>query len=130
MRVFKTKAFVRIARKEGISDETLREAVRRAQSGLVDADLGGGVIKQRVARPGQGRSGGFRTLIAFSDGKISVFLYAFPKSDRDNIDKDELASLREIAKAWFEADSKALAKALKDGVVKEIKYDESESKKD
>jgi len=65
LRIFKTKSFVRFARRERISDASLCEAIRRAERGLIDADLGGGVIKQRVARAGQGRSGGFRVLIAY-----------------------------------------------------------------
>ena len=65
MRIFKTRAFGRFVRKERISDAALSEAIGRAARGLVDADLGGHVIKQRVARPGQGRSGGYRTLVAF-----------------------------------------------------------------
>jgi hypothetical protein len=58
--------------------------------GLVDADLGGGVIKQRIARPGQGRSGGFRVLLAYRAEERTVFLYGFAKSERDNVDDDEL----------------------------------------
>jgi hypothetical protein len=64
VRVFKTKAFARFARAQRMSDGSLGEAIRRAERGLIDADLGGGVIKQRVARPGQGRSGGYRVLAA------------------------------------------------------------------
>ena len=72
MRVFKTKGFARFARRERISDANLGEAVRRAERGLVDADLGGGVIKQRVARPGQGKSGGYRVLVAYRAKALSV----------------------------------------------------------
>lgn len=63
MRVFKNAWFDRFARKQGITDEALLEAITRVKRGLIDADLGGGVIKQRVARAGQGKSGGFRTII-------------------------------------------------------------------
>jgi hypothetical protein len=75
----------------------LSQAVARA--GLIDADLGGGVIKQRIARTGQGRSGGYRMLIAYRAGHRAVFLYGFAKRERENIDPDELATLREIAPA-------------------------------
>ena len=68
MRVFKTKPFARFAAKEGIIDAVLRDAIRRAEAGLVDADLGGGVIKQRLARQGQGKSGGFRSIVLFRRG--------------------------------------------------------------
>ena len=92
MRLFKTKSFIRFARRERISDASLREAVQRAERGLVDAELGGGLIKQRVARPGQGRSGGYRVLLAYRVNTLSVFLHDFAKNERDNIDGDELAT--------------------------------------
>lgn len=113
---------MRFARRMRIADANLREAVRRAERGLIDADLGGGVIKQRVARPGQGRSGGFRVLIAYRAKARSVFLFGFAKSERENIEADELATLREIASAWFEADGKMIARALSDGLLQEVDY--------
>jgi hypothetical protein len=114
----------------GISDATLREAIARAERGLVDADLGGGVIKQRVARPGQGRSGGFRVLIAYRAKTRSVFLFGFAKSARGNVEDDELATAREIAKVWFEADSKALTRALAEGIIQEVDNGQEEQKED
>lgn len=120
MRIFTTKAFARFARRERISDRSLVEAVRRARQGLIDADLGGGVIKQRVARPGRGRSSGYRVLIAFRQGVRSVFLYGFAKSDRANIDDDELATARDIAKSWFEASDRQIADAIEQGVIQEL----------
>ena len=72
--------------------ESLCEAVGRANRGLLDADLGGGVIKQRLARRGQGRSGGYRVLIAYRARVRSIFLYGFAKSERENIEEDELAT--------------------------------------
>jgi hypothetical protein len=120
VRIFKTKLFSRFARRERISDASLREAVERAERGLVDADLAGGVIKQRVARPGQGRSGGFRVLLAYRAKTRSVFLFGFAKNVRGNVEDDELATAQEIARVWLEADSKALAKALADGIIQEV----------
>jgi len=93
VRVFKTRGFTRFMRKEGVTDDALCDAVARAERGLIDANLGSGVIKQRVPRPGQGRSGGFRTLIAFKAAERSVFLFGFAKNDQDNIDADELKVL-------------------------------------
>jgi len=90
VQVFKTKDFARFARKEKIDDDALCGGVRRAGRGLIDADLGGGLIKQRVARKGQGRSGGFRTIIAYRSTKRAVFLHGFAKSAKDNISDDEL----------------------------------------
>jgi hypothetical protein len=101
LRVFKTREFVRFARKAGIDDQHLCEAIGRAERGLVDADLGGAVIKQRVARPGQGRSVGFRALIAFRSGTRAIFIYGFAKSDRDNVTDHELAALRRLAEEFL-----------------------------
>lgn len=126
MRVFKTRWFARFARGERISDASLCEAVRRAERGLVDADLGGGVIKQRVARPGQGRSGGYRVLVAYRAKARSVFLFGFAKSARGNVEHDELATARDIAKAWLEADANALSRAIIEGAIQEVAYGEEE----
>jgi hypothetical protein len=98
MRVFKNAWFQKFARKEKISDAALYEAVARAGRGLIDADLGGGVIKQRLARPGEGRSGGYRTLIFFRVGTRAVFAFGFAKSDRDNISAEDEGILRSTAK--------------------------------
>lgn len=122
MRVFKTKGFVRSVRRERISDANLVEAIRRAERGLIDAQLGGGIIKQRVARAGQGRSGGYRVLIAYRHQTLSVFLYGFAKNERDNIDDDELATLRDITKGWLHADPEALSRAIANGLIQEVAY--------
>ncbi len=117
MRVFKTRLFAKFASRERISDASLLQAIERARQGLVDADLGGGVIKQRVARQGQGRSGGYRTLIAYRFGDFAVFLFGFAKNERDNIDNRQLASLQEAAGYWLAADATSLERALKDGIL-------------
>ena len=94
MRIFKNAWFERFARKQEIQDAALREAVRRAERGLVDADLGGGVIKQRVARPGQGRSGGYRTLILYRQAHRAFFVYGIAKSHQANISDEEEAAFK------------------------------------
>ena len=67
---FMIKAFARFAKREGLEDTALCDAVRRARQGLIDADLGGGVIKQRIARKGGGRSGGYRTIMLFRRSEL------------------------------------------------------------
>ena len=124
MRVFKTRRFAQFARRERIADASLREAVQRAARGLIDADLGGGVIKQRVARPGQGRSGGFRVLIAYRAQSRSVFLFGFAKSDLDNVDDDQLETLRDIATDWLRADDAIVGRAVMEGKIVEVPYGE------
>jgi hypothetical protein len=126
LRLFKTKWFVRFARRSRIDDAMLCEAISRAERGLIDADLGGGIIKQRVARPNEGRSGGFRTIVGYRSAERAVFLYAFAKNERDNITSAELESLREIGAAVIRADEQALAAALAEGRLQEIDYDEAE----
>ena len=123
MRLFKTKWFMRYARQEKLEDHSLCDAIERAERGLVDADLGGGIIKQRVARTGQGRSGGYRLLIAYRSGKRAVFLYGFAKSGRDNIEADELETLKEIGVAWLEAKKERLEYAIKEGILSEVNYE-------
>ena len=124
MRAFKTKWFVRFARRERISDAVLRQAVREVQDGRIDAVLGGGVIKQRLARRGGGKSGGFRVLLAYRRNALAVFLYGFAKSERGNIDDDELETLRDIARKWFEANDGQLARAVQAGELEEVEIDD------
>lgn len=98
MRVFKSGWFQKFARKEKISDAMLCEAVARAERGQIDADLGSGLIKQRVARPGAGKSGGFRTLVFFRAQQRAVFAFGFAKSDMANLDDADETYLKKAAK--------------------------------
>lgn len=97
MRVFRNSWFRKFARKQRISDAALCEAIVRIEAGLVDADLGGGLLKQRVAREGHGRSGGFRTLIAFKTDTRAVFVFGFAKSEQANIDAEDERELKKLA---------------------------------
>lgn len=124
MRVFKTKVFSRFAKRERITEKEICEAARRATKGLIDADLGGGVIKQRLARKGQGKSGGFRSIILFQRNEKMFFVYGFAKSDRDNIRKDELMAFRKLADAMFILDNKALVAVMRNGTIMEVRCHE------
>jgi hypothetical protein len=126
VRIFKTKWMVRYARRERIADSSLREAIERAGRGSIDADLGGGIIKQRVARQGQGRSGGYRMLIAYRAGTRAVFLYAFAKNERDNIDPDELLEWREIGTLWLTKREQDIALAIDERELEEVTNGENE----
>lgn len=112
MRFFKNAWFERFARKQSISDKALMEAITRAERGLIDADLGGGVIKQRVARPGQGKSGGFRTIILYRTADRAFFVYGFSKNDRDNIDDDEEVAFKKAAGYVLEISDTHLAELI------------------
>ena len=120
MRTFKTKAFARFADREGMEDAALGEAVRRAGKGLIDADLGGGVIKQRIARKGGGRSGGFRSIVLFRRGELAFFVYGFAKSDRENLRRDELKAFRTLAGEMLKLDEAGLQAALANGTIIEV----------
>ena len=101
MKIYKNAWFAKFARKERIGDAALCDAVDRAGRGLVDADLGGGLIKQRVARDGAGKSGGYRTLIFFRQAERAIFAFGFAKNDRENLSDGELAEFRKAAKEYL-----------------------------
>ncbi len=124
MRIFKNKSFARFARKARIADAALCEAIDNAERGLIDADLGGGVIKQRIARPGKGKSGGFRTIILFRAEARAFFVHGFAKKDQDNIRDDDLAAFKMLAAELMAYDDEALAKAIADGVFMEVMSDD------
>jgi hypothetical protein len=125
VRVFKTRVFARFVRKERIGDGALCEAIARAERGLIDADLGGSVIKQRVARLGQGRSGGFRTIIAFRAAERSVFLFGFAKNEMDNVSDQELRDLKEAAKIYMSLSAGDLDRAVAAGKLLEVDCDDA-----
>ena len=122
MRVFTSKGVKRFARRERITDASLLTAIERAKQGSIDVDLGGGLIKQRVARTGQGRSGGFRLIVAYREADRAVFLYGFAKNDRDNISSEELQTLRTIGANWLAATDKLIDQAVGDGDLQEIAH--------
>ena len=124
MRTFKTKAFARFAQREGIGDRMLCDAVERIAKGLVDADLGGGVIKQRIARKGGGRSGGFRTIVLCRRGDLAFFVYGFAKSARENLRRDELQTFRLLADEYLALDPSSLAAAQAVGAIIEVTCDD------
>ncbi|WP_025733204.1 type II toxin-antitoxin system RelE/ParE family toxin [Carnimonas nigrificans] len=124
MRIFKTRWMARFARRERISDASLREAIARAERGIIDADLGAGLIKQRVARTGQGRSGGYRMIIAYRAEDRAFFLYGFAKNVLDNISNDELLTLRELAADMLARSEAILKQAKEAGELQEIDHGE------
>jgi hypothetical protein len=91
-----------------------------ASRGLVDADLGGGVVKQRIARQGGGKSGGFRTIILFRIGERAFFVHGFAKNEQDNVRDDELAAFKLLAAEMLAYDDAALAKAIANGTLTEV----------
>lgn len=122
MRIFKTKWFTRFASKEDIDDAKLVETVQSIESGLVDADYGGGLIKQRIARDGSGKSGGYRSVVAFRSENRSVFMFAFPKSDQENLTVVEKREYKKAAAIYLGMTESEIQKAIDNGVLIEVEY--------
>lgn len=120
VRIFRNAWFERFARKQRITDAALIDAVRRAERGQVDADLGGGVIKQRVARTGQGKSGGYRTIILYRQERRAFFVFGFAKSEQANIDDDEEAQFKKMAKELLALSEEQMAVLIEKGRFSEV----------
>jgi hypothetical protein len=122
MRIFKNRWFVRFARKEAISDESLHEVVKLIEAGNYDADLGAGVFKQRVARSGEGLSGGYRVILCCKLEERAFFLYGFAKSSRANIAQDEAREFRKLAKILLTMTDEQLELMLQHGDCDELPF--------
>lgn len=112
--------FSQFARKQRLPDAALIDAVDRANRGLIDADLGGGVIKQRIARAGQGRSGGYRAIILFRKADRAFLVYGFPKNARDNVSPEELRAFRSTATILLSLSDDMVTTLVQDGAFREI----------
>jgi hypothetical protein len=120
VQIYKTRIFARFARKVKLDDTALAGAVADIERGLISANLGGGVINQRIARPGDGKSGGFRTIILFRTEIRAVFVYGFEKNAKDNIDAAELAAFRRLASQLLARDDGGSETALETGALIEV----------
>lgn len=127
MRIFKYKNFERWAEDEDVSDQMLLKAVREIRAGLFDSSLGSGLYKKRVARLGQGKSGGYRVLLAFRYERHIFFLHGFAKNQQGNINDAEQKIYRDLAKYLAYLDTQAIDKLIKMNEIIEVIY---ESKKE
>ena len=123
-RVFKTRYFSRWFRRIGLSDVALCHVVKEMEQGLIDANLGRGVVKKRLALPGRGKRGGARTLVATNKDDRWFFLFGFEKNERANITTEELEGLREITRQLLGMTSEQLDEAVRDGYLQEICNDQ------
>ena len=123
MQAFKTRWFARWAVRQQLTDAALFGAVAEMERGLVDAELGGEVVKKRVALPGKGKRGGTRTLVAFRRGDRAFFIYGFSKNERANISAKELQALKLLARELLSYSPPALVKAVKAGELLEVEDD-------
>jgi hypothetical protein len=123
LRTFKSKEFARFARKNQLADAVLCRAIAEIHAGTVDAELGGGVYKQRLRRTGEGKSGGFRSIILLRWKSIAIFAFSFAKGERANITPDELKAWRQIAKQLLTTPT-AVQSAIDEGKLIEVICDE------
>jgi hypothetical protein len=124
--LLKSRGFARTARKGGLTDEALYEAANEIEAGLVDARLGGFLLKKRVAKGSRGKSAGFRTIVAHRQGDRLVFLHVFGKNEQDNIDKQERLALSELADLYMDMTAPKLREMITKGVLIEVLCDGSE----
>jgi hypothetical protein len=120
MKIYKNRTFDRWARKEGLNNLSLCDAVNEMAAGLYDADLGGGLFKKRIAKPGKGKSGGFRTLIATNNEDRWFFIFGFSKNERSNIDKDEEEALKMLSKQLLAYTAEELEQAKNSNALIEV----------
>jgi hypothetical protein len=124
MQAFKTKWFAKWASSQKLTDEALIAAVAEMEQGLVDAELGGQVVKKRVALSGKGKRGSTRTLVAFRQDDKALFIYGFAKNERANISDKELKALKLLARELLSYTKPALTKAVKAGELIEVEDDD------
>ncbi len=130
MSVYVTKEFSRFARKVRLANAKLLQAAQDVAAGHYDADLGGGVFKQRVAREGGGKSGGFRTIILFRVGSHSFFAHGFAKSDKANVSVKELKALKRLADLLLGYSEEHLVVAQAAGELSEVESDGGDEEQD
>lgn len=121
MRVFKNKMFFKWAKSEGLTNLILLKAVKEINQGLIDANLGGNLIKKRIARKGEGKRSGFRTMVVFQKDHRTVFVYGFAKNQRNNITEQEEIALKKLAQSLLDAEDSELKDMITSGDLYEVK---------
>ena len=123
--ILKTRLFSRWLKKADITEKLLVDAVDEMKRGLIDADLGGGVYKKRIAQPGRGKSGSARTLLASNRQERWVFMFGFEKNERANVSEKELEALKMLAADLLGLTDEQIGQALEDGVVLEVNHEKN-----
>ena len=121
--IYVTRWFDRWAKKQGLDEQSLCAAMREMQAGLYEADLGGGLLKKRIARPGQGKRGGFRTLVATNKSNRWMFVFGFAKNEQSTIGKDEEEALKKLAAYLLALTPEALDQAQQADELREVQCD-------
>lgn len=123
MRIFKSNAFEKFARKHKISDSLLINAINEIENGLIDADLGSGVIKQRLAKAHRGKSKGYRVIIIYKFKHISLFAYGFDKKDKENLTPAEENTFKALAKYFVAITNEQLNQSIEARELIEVPYE-------
>lgn len=126
IRVLKNRPFARWAKSEKLTDKALCTAVREIESGLIDARLGGFLLKKRVAKSHKGKSGGLRTIVAHRQGSRLIFLFGFAKRDRDNIEPDEKRALHKLGEVYMSKTKPQINELVEEGVLLELQCDDQD----
>ncbi len=121
--IMKTRHFARWARKSGLADSLLDEAVFEIERGLLEADLGGGIVKKRIDLPGRGKRGSIRTLLATNRNDRWFFVFGFEKNKRANISDNELESLKKLAKHLLGLTAAQIIAAIEEGALVEVEHE-------
>ena len=121
MRVLTTPSFDRDIRGSDLGNGELKTAVSEIEAGLIDANLGGELLKKRIARPGSGKSGGYRTVLAYRRGERVIFMHLFAKNEKSNVTKSELAALKALARAYMSLSAEELDVAVSKLALREVK---------
>ncbi len=112
---WRQKWFNKWARKNALSDKALIDTIDNVSANLGSVNLGGGLFKVRTPKIGKGKSGGFRTILIFKEKEIAIFVYGFAKTDKDNLDREELKYFKMLAKDLIKIKSSELVKLKKQG---------------
>jgi len=120
MSLYKTRPFSRLARKAGITDDALKNAVEEMRKGIIHADLGGSVYKQRVAIPGRGKRGGSRVIVAANLRDRWIFVHCYLKGEKADITPDEEYAFKEFARVYLRLSGETILAALERGVLEVI----------
>ena len=121
--IYKTRYFARWARRIGLNDSLLVATILEIQSGLLEADLGGGIVKKRIALPGRGKRGSTRTLLATNRDDLWFFVFGFGKNERENISEVELITLKKLAKDLLGLNAVQITEAIGEGFLEEVKHE-------
>lgn len=126
IRVLKHRPFARWAKGEQLTDKALCAAVREIENGLIDARLGGFLLKKRVGKDHKGKSGGLRTILAYRQGARLVFLFGFAKRDQANLEDDEKKALHKLGDVYMSLAEVQINKLVKDQVLLEVRCNDKE----